>query len=739
MRKLLASFGFLSLTLVMVLGGCKRTDQAIGDNTEYSEENLFLSPEADEWRDNSLDMYSANILKPLQYTELEGAVYGGAEQYILGKGNAAVFKKHLFQEADNCWDELKVVSDEGNEVSYRLNFWEDKMNQAWAIGSIFDSSHYLMLDIEMDENNNVLYKFFEIDENMKVLRFFYVDGLDKKSYEFPDQILVDTVGTIHIITYRESDDTSHYYVISSDGAVLTEVQKIISVEQNPNLFYLSDGQVGLCIDNELFLANVESGKTTVLAEWEENRLKCILWDEETLLYADRMGVHRCNLSGGETETLYTWKNHGITPSKIVSMQLSEKHEISILYVAQEGVNYLKLVPTTEEVEILEIEFAVSSLSSQKYHAAVMDFNRKHPTWHIEMKEYEVNDTGLITELIAGDGPQLLDTVLTGFQEYSDLWEPLNDFYSQFGLDKELIPQTLEFSKIGGTSYGIVTDFCISTMVTFSKSPDVWDYGTFLDYLMKDNDATKSVFNPVNGSDGYSFASMFFHDLDETFLYDAENCITKFDSEEFQKILELAKHYMSSENQANAEDLRQGTPPCAVVRIRQPEDLACLRIWGENCLRYVGLPSQKGSVHYLEGANPLSLRINATMEEKRLAFAFLSYLLSYDVQKEQDNTYTQWSVRKDILEEQMNRMSESSVTCLAGFPQFQLGNQVNSSEDYETLCKLLENASCKKNAPKELTHIWAEEMNDYLSETISEEALKEHLKGRIELYLMEQKN
>ena len=69
----------------------------------------------------------------------------------------------------------------------------------------------------------------------------------------------------------------------------------------------------------------------------------------------------------------------------------------------------------------------------------------------------------------------------------------------------------------------------------------------------------SVYNPINGSDGYPFASLFFHELGETFLYDAENCVTRFDSENFQKIMRLAKLYEEEGNQANAEDFLHLAP------------------------------------------------------------------------------------------------------------------------------------------------------------------------------------
>ena len=303
------------------------------------------------------------------------------------------------------------------------------------------------------------------------------------------------------------------------------------------------------------------------------------------------------------------------------------------------------------------------------------------------------------------------------------------FYKQ--IDFECIPEALEFGKIDGTLYGVVTDFYVNTMVTMAQTPDQWDYETFLDCLTEDKYAKKSVYNPNNGSDGFPFAALFFHGLDQTFLYDAEDCVTQFDGKAFAKILRLAKSYDVKENQAGLEDFLKGESLCAVVEIRRPEDLATLRIVGQDQLRYIGFPSQTGSVHYLVGSDPLCIRANATEEEKQAARAFLRYLLA-------DVMTDQWSVRKDIIKKQMERMDESSESNLVGFPQVSFQDHLDLEKDMETLDELLKNAKPKSYAPKELRVILMEEVSDYLDGKVSEKELKNHLKNRVELYLKEQK-
>lgn len=227
------------------------------------------------------------------------------------------------------------------------------------------------------------------------------------------------------------------------------------------------------------------------------------------------------------------------------------------------------------------------------------------------------------------------------------------------------PGDMDSGKINGTLYGVFMDFTINTVVTFAEEPEEWDYDAFLSCFDENDPAVKSVYNSLNGSSGSVFNVHFFlHGLEEKYLFDAENCTTRFDSEEFRKILRLTRIFEKREHQGTLEDVRQGTSPCAVVLIRTPVELADLRIWGEGKLRFIGYPSGEGSRHYIGlDSFPITVRVNASAEEKRLAHSFLQFLLSYEGQMEavQDtsNPNVRMSVRKDVLEEQINRVNENS--------------------------------------------------------------------------------
>ena len=134
-------------SIIVLLCGCSSNSSSGEKELEKEEEKVFSSLDGNVWQDNSLDVYSATFLQPIKFTEQENAIFGGAEQYVLGKEKAIVFKKHLFQDVNSCWDELKFYDQEKKEESHRLEFEKNQLNQAWVVGSVYDSDHCILLNV----------------------------------------------------------------------------------------------------------------------------------------------------------------------------------------------------------------------------------------------------------------------------------------------------------------------------------------------------------------------------------------------------------------------------------------------------------------------------------------------------------------------------------------------------------------------------------------------------------------
>ncbi len=134
---------------------------------------------------------------------------------------------------------------------------------------------------------------------------------------------------------------------------------------------------------------------------------------------------------------------------------------------------------------------------------------------------------------------------------------------------------------------------------------------------------------------------------------------------------------------------------------------------------------------------LAIRATASDEEKKIAGAFLQILLSREEQLEGAKDPNFWlSVRRDVLEEQIDQVNEMSMPTVYGFDQITLGEDYDREYDVWLLDKLLENARPERHFPKELNAILMEELEEYMAGAITEDVLIERLTRRVGLYLAE---
>lgn len=95
-----------------------------------------------------------------------------------------------------------------------------------------------------------------------------------------------------------------------------------------------------------------------------------------------------------------------------------------------------------------------------------------------------------------------------------------------------------------------------------------------------------------------------------------------------------------------------------------------------------------------------------------------------------------SVRRDMLEEQIAAMDQSTMPFVVGFDQITLGGDLNVELDRKTLLNLIDQAEPIKYLPRELLDILWEELDQYFSGGITEDMVINNLEGRVGLYLGE---
>lgn len=752
------------LTAILVLSCCgcgSGEEKSQGETQSLREAINALSAAA--IKDNSLDAYSMVQNAPLQVEEPEGALGGGVSNLFMGSSRAFYFKKHLLGSAKESWDELAFVTGDGEEGSSRFEWgrlsWND---QLWGAGPVAGSDHYLALNIESPEEDSYRYFFTERDEDGQKLRAIPLEVPDGKDIAGALGMIslyaMDSTGTVHLVWHTSGG--WNYQLISPEGEVLAEYDP--RGEEILDLVPLSDGRVAFCSrkigkeETENFLGDgssgaktflryldAESGEAAILASSDASAYSCTLLDENQLIYADSNGIYLGGMPGQEPKPLYLWVNHGISMRDVPLLQTDGPDRIRLVYEDLEGYHYLCLEPTVEEVEICEITLAVSPYNESALKPMVVEFNKKYPGCHINIKsDYE--GTELLTELAAGDGPVLIDTWLTGFQEQEKLWQPLDDMMEELGISEAMVPTVQEAGKINGIQYGVSTDFTIYTLVTAGQETEDWDYDAFIKCI-EDRPDLEAVFNVLDeGYGSYFIMFVLGHGVDDSYFWDAEAGTTDFDSEKFREALEIAKEYVDSkqriEQEEAAEMLLDGRMLCMEYNMWHVEDIIEFRLaYGEK-FHLTGYPTGDGAAHLIDARNPLAVRKTASDKEKLVAYAFLDMCLSYEGQRQAvKNNDFYMSVRDDVLKEELFNLGEDRRVRLPSTgEEFILRDEFDPEQDGKTLQDLLDRSKPRTAPPKELRDILFEELDRYFDGTITQDQLINNLENRVGLYFEERK-
>ena len=779
MKKCCGKIMFSILILLFLLAGCGKavTEEGVKESDTSSESGAGIPAELPEidlsflqesgFRDNTMDAYMAVSSQRLELSRPDGEI-GGSTRFVLTGDEGLAFQRHLLQSAEESWDEIACVTSEGDKKSVRLDDErEDELfRQAFALGTTADSGRFLVEYLEMGEkeDGSDLYRYYlrELDENLestgKSMELGFLEG--DRLY-FLDEFLRDPQGRVHMLLSKNDDNNKNKYVMTSpEGELLLEYEFDEGEGHGDGLALLPDGTVSIRVSrvqfkdgntvdkewNELWLLDPEGGEPKLWSSIEISSQANTLffsdyerYDEEHLLRVDRTGLYLCDREGNHPEYLYQWRTHGISINELREVRMQEDKGISLLCSDEEGEFFLKLEPVTEKQEIRRITLAAPVSKRNAYSTVVAEFNKRYPAYHVDLKtDYE--EAALLTELISGKGPELIDTSLVGLEDHTNLWLPLDGIFEQLGLTEELYPKAMELGKADGKLYGIVSNFELATAVTADKSLKDWDYETFLERVRKGD--MKYVYDSYKEDGGLGFLEWFLcHSLKDNYLIDVQEKKTIFRTEAFQEILDLAETYCPyGENVPGEEGLLEGDVLCNVVYIRRPEDIAYYRVRYGDSLEFVGFPAGDGSRQYVMGDSAIAIRGTAEKEDLELALLFFDHMLSAEAQrKAAKDTAFALSVRKDILQEQIDAMNEE--TLIRGYGTGQgvpLGDKLDREQDEKTLYGLLEQAVPWESFPPELETILAEELGPYFAGTAERAEMINRLDNRVQLYLNERK-
>ena len=756
------------ITGMVLLAGCQK--ETLNDRTsavtpqdgvsaEVSMEAEMLEELKNAEVDNTLDAYMAVAKASLRIAvddKANGEMALGQMGSALGNSKGIYFAKHLYDPIEKCWDEIRYATEAGEEISKRFELPENAELTPWSIGSIWGSDDFLAFIVNRSSGKRE-FAFLELDEELKTKKRIPADFFIQEEFRYEAALCCkkDAAGRIHAVTNflntREGAglDYWRYYVMDENGNKLFEWHEDSLGE--PRLIFDTGGRVILQAStyhlgelNEsdkhvLYAWDERDGDLKVLSEFpmsEENRY----WfygmpEKDVILTANSKGIYRTR--DGFEEELYVWGKHGISVSFLDDLVQTPDGRIQVIYVSNGTRWYVSLKETGDKREVTEIELAVSANLKQVCQSSANEFNKRYPAYHVSVKD-DYDEKQLLTRLIAGDGPVLIDTSLTGFEGQEKLWMPLDNLFEQLGMDGNLVEKAMTLGEIDGRLYGVVSSFWIETVVTKAKSSGHWDYEEFMKCVREK--PIDAVINYDAGDKGLTlFSNLLNHGLADNYFLNVSLGGKSFEDREFRELLEVAEKYFGR-NEVKAEDEKlwpEGGVLCNRVSITKPEDLEAYRLFYGEDIYFIGYPSKDGAGHYLNAAAPLTIRDTADIKEKAAALAFIRFLLSEEVQKEASKSKSFFlSVRKDVLSDQIRGMTGGTVIQKYGYPEIKLKDKLDYETDEKKLYELLEQSAPKKYFSKELRDVVFGELGDYFNGNITKETLVDHLKNRVGLYLNE---
>ncbi|MBR3470424.1 MAG: hypothetical protein IKH28_12150 [Lachnospiraceae bacterium] len=749
----------LLLVALLLLAGCRRKGEEAqteampwGISAREAAQFEFVDDVELEWKDNSLDELQAVINCPLEEVKADGEQVGGRKTYVVGEGGAVRFKNHLVGSYKKDWSGVSGVTTSGEAFSERITVDPDYVGvQLDFFGTISGKAGYVATRNEYDEEYNIIGRwFYELNESFEKVNAFYV------KLPFGGDVLAvmgDKDGNIHL-TFFESADCYKYFILSPEGETLFET----SGNFREGLRAFGDGRVTVCeivteggrMTGKILEADPENGTVTELGKlsaqqiYDETKGREIRSfsltpvSEKLLAWCGSEGLYFCNVDGGETRMAYRWASHGITVQGVADLYAKEDGTVAVIYQDESGMNYLLLKPTTEKTDIKTITLATVPFHKEDYVRAAALFNRKYPAYNIEVRD-DYDATSLLVQLGAGSGPVLVDTALTGFEELERLWQPMDGFLEKSGLAEELIPQATEFGRIGERTYGIVTSFFIRALIVSDPAVKDWDYEGFLNAAEGTQSAvfTATWFDTPSDERAYFF-DVLGNGLYDNAYFDLEKGTSVLGTKDFDRVLRIAEKARACPRTEDNEEPEGIRALCELLTVNGAEGLVRLRARREAGENVMGYPTKDGARYLLSAQNPITVRCTATDEEKKIAYTFLKILLSKEsvALSVKGNTYSQYSVRKDALEEQFDhyeRVAGANAELGAAEPLPKLDRE----KDELFYAELLQNSVVQKSFPPGLQDAFDEELNDYLKGNTDAEAFNEHLKSRTWLYLQEQ--
>lgn len=505
--------------------------------------------------------------------------------------------------------------------------------------------------------------------------------------------------------------------------------------------------------------------------------------------ADRIydGNEKYDFFYSSGDSLYGWSAENAAPEKVLSWSGAgvDKGQVETLALLPDGrgtaalreggwpasYSWASLAPAGEEelAGRTVLTLATMGLSSET-RARVLEFNRTSSQYRIEIQDYSEYNTSadasaglskLNTEILAGNMPDLLD-VSGGIplRRYAargllaDLW-PYIESDPELGRDK-VMERPLEAASMDGKLYQVFQRFALETAAGAPAAVGDkmgWSLEELRAALAK-LPAGGSVLGPDLTKDSV-FETMFSNSLDS--FVDWEACAARFDSPEFQEILEFCA---SLPAQASGEDMDEYTRVASGAQLLLPvylNDLQSIQLYRAlfgGGVTFAGYPSEGGSGVSFSADNGMAM--SASCKDAEGAWSFLRQVLlpigeqpapglDFPVNRADFEQAAEKSMEFSYLKDETGNtvIGPDGEPMLEGTAYVFVGGQgvmlkPATQADYDQIMALYEAADSLVSRDENIWAIVREQAGAcFAGDRTAEEAARA-IQSRVELYLNEQK-
>lgn len=668
--------------------------------------------------------------------------------------------------------QLRDITDSGDGRRYLLEVYDTSTMQANATeiegerlgldgGFIADMNvmeqgmyAFLLLKYEQDESKDtdkfqllhadIVYTDLKEDmEKVDILSAIQENGQN----DIYQQCFCDAFGNIYLRGILGAFPSRQLFILDHSGSLLME-QSIGEDDEIMSPFRMPGGELIFPVNNHaektsrLVWFDPEEKRMRVLAALEKETIDQVYGVQGTdLYYESNKGIIKWELMSGDRVLVFSFEENSV--SRIYDTMLvfrDGQMPVLRMYAEVNGGEEDWLVSLSgqkpEEAEAIQI--VGLSGDSANVRDCVAMASRRNPGLSFSYKtcserEREAFRTRILTELTAGEGPDILYVSLADMRSLQSMGALAElDSFLTAEMKNQLLPGVIELGSVDGTFVGIAPDINLESMVTLHS---IWEQDTWrledIAGLLDTGDFT-GIFcqgtMPFAPQALLRFLTMF--GLQESALIDWETRESHFDSDLFIKLLELAKTYGNPSPFEADTWLGVGGCPGMIMGPDIESFNSLYEQYGDE-YHFVGMPTRGSSGSYLSSSGVLV--VNRNTADPDAVSAYLSCLLENEIQYP-DRLNRDCSILKVSLDETTTIEFEGETRSFWKDSRLQIKEDGTTTlHDYK---EFLESCIPRPESYDDIISLVWEESQSYIAGDKSAREVARIIDSRIQLYLDE---